>query len=570
MLEVKKSVSKALEKELKAHGLSADEILVSLEVPPNKDLGDIAFPVFKLASIYKKSPVEIAKDLAAKMQPGKEITKVRPTGPYVNFFVDQNFLSNKTLKDVFGKDFGKGNQNKGKKIILEYSQPNTNKPLHVGHLRNNALGMAISNLLELTGAKVTKVDLFNDRGIHICQSMLAYKKWGNNSTPEKEGMKSDHFVGKFYVLYHKMEKDLPSLKDELTQMLQAWEKGDKETLALWKKMNTWAEKGFLETYKEFGSEFDHRFKESEFFREAQPIIELGLKKGVFVKDDENSVVCDLERFNLGKKTILRGDGTSIYVTQDLALAKKKFDMYKFDKSVYVVASEQNTYFKQLFKILELLGFPWGDKLFHLSYGLVNLAEGKLKSREGKIIDADNLIKDVKELARKEIISRFPKLSEKEVEKRAHEIGLASIKFYMLKTDSVKDTLFEPLKAVSFEGDTGPYLQYTYARAKSIERKVKTAKKSKEKIVFSEEENSVLALVSRFPEVISASANGFSTHTLANYLLELAASFNSFYHKHRVISEQNEFFPERLELVKATAIVLKKGLNALNINVLEEM
>ncbi|MDO8634270.1 MAG: arginine--tRNA ligase [archaeon] len=570
MLELKKLVSKALEKELKVHGFSGEQILEMLEAPPSKELGDIAFPVFKLAPIYKKAPVEIAKELAAKIQPGKEITKVMPAGPYVNFFVDQSFLGKKTLEDVFGKNFGESTANKGKKIVLEYSQPNTNKPLHVGHLRNNALGMAISNLLELTGAKVTKVDLFNDRGIHICQSMLAYKKWGNNSNPEKEGLKSDHFVGKFYVLYHKMEKELPELKEELTEMLQNWEKGDKETLVLWKKMNAWAENGFLETYKEFGSEFDHRFKESEFFRQAQPIIELGVKKGVFVKDEENSVICDLEGFGLGKKTILRADGTSVYVTQDLALAKIKFDKFRFDRSVYVVASEQNTYFKQLFKILELLGFAWSSKLFHLSYGLVNLREGKLKSREGKIIDADNLIKDVKELARKEIVSRFPGLPEKEVEKRAREICLAAIKFYMLKTDAVKDTLFEPDKTVSFEGDTGPYLQYTYARAKSIERKAKSAKKSKEQTAFSEEENAVLALISRFPEIVSASAEGFSTHTLANYLLELASSFNSFYHKQRVISDQNEFYPQRLELVKATAVVLKKGLNALNINVLEEM
>ncbi|MBI4044374.1 MAG: arginine--tRNA ligase [Candidatus Diapherotrites archaeon] len=570
MLEVKKSVSRALEKELKANGFSAEQILEMLEVPPSKELGDIAFPVFKLAPIYKKSPVEIAKELASKIRPGKEITKIRPEGPYVNFFVDQEFLSKNTLKEVFSADFGKGNANNGKKIVLEYSQPNTNKPLHVGHLRNNALGMAVSNLLGLTGAKVTKVDLFNDRGIHICQSMLAYKKWGNGSTPEKEGLKSDHFVGKFYVLYHKMEKELPELKGELSEMLQNWENSDKETLALWKKMNAWAEEGFLETYKEFGSEFDNRFKESEFFRQAQPIIELGVKKGIFAKDEDNSVVCDLEKFGLGKKIIMRGDGTSVYVTQDLALAKKKFDMYKFDKSVYVVASEQNTYFKQLFKILELLGFQWSGKLFHLSYGLVNLREGKLKSREGKIIDADNLIKDVTGLARKEIVSRFPDLPEKEVEKRAREIGLAAIKFYMLKTDAVKDILFEPAKAVSFEGDTGPYLQYTYARAKSIERKAKSAKRSKEQTAFSEEENAVLSLISRFPEIVSASAEGFSTHTLANYLLELASAFNSFYHKHRVISDKNEFYPQRLELVKGTAIVLKKGLNALNISVLEEM
>lgn len=571
MQELKKIVAKSLEKAIGEKGFDEKAIIQLLEQPPSRDLGDVAFPAFKLAGLMKKKPTEIAQKLAGKIKPLGGIKQVKAIGPYVNFFFEENFLEKITLEKVFkDKKFGENKSNKGKRILIEYSQPNTNKPLHVGHLRNNAIGMSTARHMEMTGAKVTKVDLFNDRGIHICQSMLAYKKWGNNSTPEEANVKSDHFVGTFYVMYHDKEKEMPELKEELNEMLLKWEKGDKETHELWKKMNAWAEKGFMQTYKEFGSEFDYRFYESKIFDKAKPIIEKGLVDNVFYRDENNAVMADLEKWSLGKKTILRGDGTSIYITQDLALAVEKQKKFKPDKSIYVVASEQNTYFKQLFKVIELLGFEWHEKLFHLSYGLVNLPEGKLKSREGKIIDADKLMEDVKELARQEIITRYQSMDKKELEKRAKAIALAAIKFYMLKTDAVKDILFETNKAVSFEGDTGPYVMYTYARAKSIEKKAKKAKKAGQKHEISPEEKNVLSLIAVFPEKIQESVQSLSPHKTAGYLLELCAAFNSFYHAHKVINENNEYNEERLKIVQATTLVIKKGLYALNIGVLEEM
>ncbi len=570
MQEIKKIIAKILEKELKKNDFSSQQIIELLENPPSKDLGDLAFPTFKLASIFKKNPKDIALELVGKIKLEKGIKEAKAIGPYVNFFIDENFLAQNPLKKALKEKIGYNNTNKGKKIVIEYSQPNTNKPLHVGHLRNNSLGMSVSRLLEMTGGKITKVDLFNDRGIHICQSMLAYKKWGNNSTPEKENLKSDHFVGKFYVMYHQKEKEQPELKEELTQMLQNWENGDKETLLLWKKMNVWAEKGFMQTYKDFGSEFDERFKESEIYLQAKPIIELGVKQKVFEKDEHGAIICDLEKWNLGKKTILRADGTSIYITQDLALGVQKNKKFKPNKSIYVVASEQNTYFQQLFKVIELLGFPWHNTLYHLSYGLVNLPEGKLKSREGKVIDADTLMKSMQDLAKEEIMKRNKDLPAKEIEKRAKEISLCAIKFFMLKTDPIKDMLFNPNEAISFEGDSGPYVQYTYARAKSILRKAKKSKQSKAKEQLTEEEKQVLAKISLFEEKIIEAAESYSPSKIANYLLELCGLFNSFYHKHKVIDEHNEYFKTRLEIVQATANIIKNGLYALNINSLEEM
>ncbi len=570
MQKLKEIVSKVLENAIAQKGFESAAIIGMLEQPPNKEMGDLAFPAFKLAGIFRKSPKDIALELAGKIKLENGIKKAVAAGPYVNFFVDEDFLAKGTLKAPKDKLFGYTKKNAKKVFVLEYSQPNTNKPLHIGHLRNNAIGMSVANLLEMTGAKVVKADLFNDRGIHICQSMLAYKKWGNNSTPEKEKIKSDHFVGKFYVMYHQKEKEMPELKDELSEMLLKWEKGDKETKELWKKMNKWAEQGFMQTYKEFGSEFDIRFRESQIYKKAKPIVEMGLKKKVFFRDENNAIVCGLEKFGLGKKTIMRADGTSIYVTQDLALAVEKYKKFKPHKSLFVVASEQNTYFRQLFKIIELLGFSWHTSLHHLSYGLVNLPEGKLKSREGKVIDADTMIEDLKRLAGEEVKKRYPDIAKKELEKRAKEIGLCAIKFYMLKTELPKDILFDPKQAVSFEGDTGPYVQYTFARAKSIERHALKAKKSKQELDLTEEEKAILALLSVFEEKISEAAEHMAPNRVANYLLELSSAFNTFYHKHRVIDENNEYSQTRLEIVYATANALKNGMHALNIGVLEEM
>ncbi len=531
-----------------------------LERPPKGIGADLALPCFALAKDRRKNPNDIAKEIAAGMKAKGLVKAIRAEGPYVNFYADWNKIGNNVLKQIMKGDRVK---EKKEKVMVEYSAPNSNKPLHIGHLRNDSIGMAVSNILEFSGHDVTRANLINDRGVHICQAMLAYKKWGKGRKPK---IKSDHFVGDFYVLYHKKLKEDKKLEEEAQKMLIKWEKGDKATRALWKKMNNWAMSGFKETYKKFGSKFDVFFLESQFYDKAKPLISEGLKKGVFYKNDKGDIVAALKKSNLPDKTILRNDGTSVYITNDLALTKHKFEKYNLDKATWVVASEQNLYFEQLFKIFELLGYKFASRCHHLSYGIVSLPEGRMKSREGKVVDADELIENVKELALHEVNKRY-KLQKKEAEERAMKIALAAIKYYLLSLEPVKDIMFDPEKAVSFEGDTGPYLQYTYARAKSIIRK------SGRKVAFKEmeldgKEVAIVKELSQFPWIIKKCAHEMKPHYLANYLFELATLFNEFYHSSRVIGAERE--RELLMLVAAVAAVLKNGLELLGIDVLEEM
>ncbi len=528
-----------------------------LERPP-KDIGaDLALPCFTLAKKLKKNPTEIAKDIAGKIWPGILIEKIEALGPYVNFYANWKKLGKTVIEEVIRHDSYGSSDNKGT-VMVEYSSPNSNKPLHVGHLRNDSIGMSISNILEFFGFKVVKANLVNDRGIHICKSMLAYKKWGKGM-PNKKG---DHFVGDFYVMFEK--KKTPEMEKEIQVMLKNWEQKDKETRELWKKMNKWAIDGFKETYKEFGSEFDVFFFESQFYDKAKAIVEEGLKKKVFFRDEKGAVVAKIDP--LPKKIILREDGTSIYITNDLALTEHKFKKYRLNKSIWCVGSEQNLYFRQLFKIFELLGYKWAKNCYHLSYGMVLLPGGKMKTREGTVIDADDLIEEVRQLAEKEVKKRYPGISKAELEDRSKHIALGAIKYYLLKMEPVRDLLFDSKKAVSFEGDTGPYLQYTYARAKSILRKSK--KKPAIKDNFTEKETEIIKKISLFPEIIDKCARELKPHHLANYLSELAAVFNEFYHSQKVIDSEKE--PELLALIQSVAVVMKNGLRLLGIKTLEKM
>ena len=535
--------------------------LGKLERPPKGINADLALPCFALAKERKRDPTIIAQDIATSLKPKGLIKAIRAEGPYVNFYADWNRIGNEVLKDVLSGNYGKG-PSKKEKIMVEYSSPNSNKPLHIGHLRNDSIGMAMSNILEYNGYQIIRANLVNDRGVHICQSMLAYKKWGKNKSPGKK--KSDHFVGDFYVLYHQKLKENPELKDEVQQMLVKWEKGDKATRALWKKINDWAISGFKETYVIFGSRFDVFFHESEFYDKAKPIIKKGIKKGVFYKNDKGALLAKLEP-DLPDKTVLRSDGTSIYVTNDLALTKHKFQKYKLNRAIWVVASEQNLYFRQLFSIFKKLGYSFAGDCYHLSYGLVNLPEGKMKSREGKVIDADELIEDVKELALHEVNTRY-ELPKKQAEGRAMKIALAAIKYYLLSLEPVKDIMFEPQKAVAFEGETGPYLQYTYARARSILRK--SGKDIRFTQSFGGQEIAIIKQLSQYTWIIKKCAHEMKPNYLANYLFELATLFNEFYHALQVVGSERE--RELLTLVAATSIVLKGGLELLGIEVLEEM
>ncbi len=569
-MHFKTIIAKLLSKEVSS--LKEKQIIKALEIPPDSKLGDYAFPCFLLAKELKKNPNEIAKNLSQKLKMPKELSKAEAAGPYLNFFVNSTFLTQKILTEIFEKkeNFGKPKP-ENKKIVVEYSQPNPNKPLHLGHLRNDSIGMAFSNLLEFYENKVARVNIINDRGIHICQGLVAYKKFGKNSTPEKEKLKGDKFAGKYYVLFHEKAKKDETLEKEAQKMLLDWERKDKNVRALWKKSRDWALEGFKETYKTFGSEFDKIYFESDLYDKAKPLIKKGLKTGVFVKDDKNRIIADLEKYKIPNKIILRSDGSSIYINQDMVLMLKKFKDYKFDESYYVVASEQDLYFKQLFKIMDLLGYSEAKKSHHLSYGLVLLPEGKLKSREGNTIDADDLIKQLKNSAQKEIIKRFPNVKKDELEKRALKIALAAIKFSMLKIDSKKNFTFVPQQSLSFEGDSGPYLMYSYARAKGILRKASNPENADFSLLKEKKELEVIKKLWHFKDAVQKSRSSNSMHHLCIYLNELATSFNSFYQDIPVLNAENkETVKARLSLVKAFSIVLKKALKLLNVEPLEQM
>lgn len=550
--------------------LEKEKVFELLEVPPSKELGDYSFPCFKLSKELRKDPKEIALEMKNKID-SKKLSLIESTetkGPYLNFFLNYSFLANKLIPKILKEKekFGSTSTGKNKKVMIEYSSPNTNKPLHIGHLRNDSIGMSLSHLFSANGFKPVKAILINDRGVHICKSMLACQKFGKGKKPDK---KPDHFVGDYYVLFNQKSKENPELEKDALELLDKWEKKDKKAWALWKKMNSWSIKGLFQTYKKFGSEFDVIYRESEFFDKGKKIIEKGLEKKVLEKDEEENIIIDLEQFGLGKKVVLRSDGTSVYFTNDLILSIEKFNQFSLEKNIWVVGSEQNLYFKQLFKTLELLGYNWTKKCLHYSYGMVFLPEGKMKSREGKVVDADDLIEEMIVEAKKELKKRNPNLKEKELNHRAEVIGLGAIKFFLLKTDAVKDIYFNPKESISFEGETSAFVQYAYARCKSILAKAKKQKKFNFGELTQEEKN-LISVLSLFPEKVFSSFDSLSPHILCHYLLDLTSSFNVFYQNCKVLNEKEELMNSRLALVESTSVILKKGLSLLGIKVLDNM
>ena len=564
----KEAIIKLLKKEIKGQ--------IELETPPDSKLGDYAFPCFGLAKELRKSPMEIAKDLASKLKPNKYIKEIKSTGPYVNFFVSNEILNETILNEILKQKEKYGfSEKKNKKIVVEFPAPNTNKPLHLGHVRNMLIGESLSRILEFNGYKLFRVNLNNDRGIHICKSMLAYKKWGDTKTPKSENKKSDHFVGDFYVLYNKKLKENPDLDKEAQEMLRKWEAGDKEIVELWKKMNNWAINGFNETYKTFGIKHDKTYNESEHYDKAKDIVLDGLKKGIFKKDDDENVFVELEKYNIPNKILLRADGTSVYMTQDLMLAQLKYKDFKMDKSIFVVGSEQKLHFRQLFKILELIGFKNFDGCYHLAYGMIYLPEGKMKSREGTVIDADNLVGDMIALARKEIQKRHD-LDKKEIDQRAEQIGMGALIFFILKYDALKDFVFNPKESISFEGETGPYIQYAHARICSILRKFgkridkSFLDKTDLSLLKEKQETELIKLLGKFPDVVEDAASSYKPSLIARYLIDLSQSFNEFYHIHQILKEKEELKNARILLIDSVRQVLKNGLNLLGIEAPEKM
>ena len=535
-----------------------------LELPNVKEneIGDLALPCFYLSKLQHRPPQEIAQEIAAGITKLPPLVKeVKAVGSYVNFYINHEKFAPMLIKEIRGKAARYGSSELGKESIVavESPGPNTNKPLHLGHIRNMLLGSSVANILEFTGYDVVRVDIVNDRGVHICKSMLAYKDFGSGA-PDK---KSDHFVGDFYVRFASELEGKPGTEERLRKMLVDWEEGDKDVRALWKKMNGWAVDGIKQTYKRFGMKIDKAYYESEHYNDGKKIVTKGLKDDVFKKDEEGNIIIDLE--DLGKRTLLRADGTSVYITQDLALAEKRFHELHMKKMIYVVAEEQADHFRALFRIMEILKYPFAENCYHLSYGMVNLPEGKMKSREGTVVDADNLMDEMRDMAAEKIRQRGG-MKEEHISDTAEKIGLASIKYFIAKFDPVKAITYDPKASLEFEGDTGPYVLYTYARANSIMKKATASPAAG--VLHEKLENDIVMKLSLFPSAVERAANELRPSIIANYVFELASMFNEYYHSVKVVETEHE--PNRLAMVAAVMQVLENSLRLLGIDTVKEM
>ena len=555
--------------------------------------GQVTIVVFPVVRYSKKSPEATGNDLGQYLlEQVKEVTAFNVVKGFLNLSISSSYWMDLFNNDLLKVDFGVIPSN-GKKVMVEYSSPNTNKPLHLGHVRNNLLGYSVSELLKANGSEVYKVNLVNDRGIHICKSMLAWQKWGNGETPQSSALKGDHLVGKYYVIFDKeYKKEIEALKlegqteedakknapliKEAQAMLLAWEKGDEAVIDLWKKMNGWVYDGFAVTYKNLGVDFDKYYYESNTYLLGKDTVDEGLEKGVFFKKPDGSVWIDLTEDGLDQKLVLRADGTSVYITQDLGTAQMKYDDFKMDESIYVVGNEQDYHFKVLFLILDKLGKSWAKGLYHLSYGMVDLPSGKMKSREGTVVDADDLIAEMVETAKQktEALGKVDHFSEEEKEQLYYNIGMGALKYFLLKVEPKKRLLFDPSESIDFQGNTGPFIQYTHARIKSLLGKAEynEAQQVDNQIELSETELDMIILLAKYPGEIALAANSFSPASLANYMYEVAKMFNKFYHEvPPIVKEENQSVKQhRLNLSWVMANVLKSGMRILGIEVPERM
>lgn len=548
----------------KASGLTVQ--LSGFSKPPQAEFGDLAWPAFELAKKGGKNPAQASQQAAAGIKPAGLVTSAASQGPYVNFFADTSKLAELVVNQSSKSNYGFSTDEKSKTVLVEYSQPNPNKPMHVGHLRNTLYGAAVANLLKASGNKVIQATLLNDRGIHICKSMLAYQKWGRGKAPDK---KPDHFVGDYYALFAKKAAEEPALEKEALEMLGKWEAGDPAVRALWKKTTAWCYEGFDKTYSRLGASFDEEYFESDLYAAGKKIVEEGAKRGVFAKQPDNSVEADLTQYGLDKKTLLRADGTAIYVTADIELGRQKFEKHALDASLYCTGADQQFYFKQLFKIFELLGWKWASKCEHLWHGTVFDASGKkLSSREGVVVNADDLVDEVVALARTEAQKREKST---DINKTAEQIGLGALKFAFLSSGHQKDILFDKQKAVSFEGDTGPYVQYAHVRCASILEKLGSTSTPNYALLKAPEEKQLVLKIAEFPDIVKAAAQGRAPHEVAQYLLGLAQCFAAFYEDCPVAKADNEpLKAARSQLVLATKNTLKQGLALLGIAAPDKM
>ena len=551
--------------------------------------GDFTVLVFPFARFSKKSPEQTGEEIGAKLvQENEWIESHNVVKGFLNLKFTDSFWLN-WLKEVELKKLGKAEGKPKEKIVVEYSSPNTNKPLHLGHIRNNLLGYSVCQLLSFYGYDVTKVNLVNDRGIHICKSMLAYQMWGNNETPESAGLKGDHLIGKYYVLFDKaykeeivqlesQGKDKETAKKEAPLILEAqamlkkWEEGDNETVELWERLNSWVYQGFDETYKKLGVSFDKFYYESDTYLLGKDIVKEGLEKNLFYQKEDGSAWINLEKEKLDHKLLQRGDGTSVYITQDMGTADLKYQDFKFNKSIYVVGNEQDYHFKVLFKILEKMDRPYAAGNYHLSYGMVDLPSGKMKSREGTVVDADDLMGEMIAAAKEktEALGKTDGMNEKELSQLHYDIGMSALKYFILKVDPVKRMLFDPKESIDLQGDTGPFIQYSYTRMRSILRQAKSGKVNTENTLAASERNMIL-LLSQFGIAIEKGVQNYSPAAVANYIYDLARSFNKLYAEVPLLKEEDEGKrSNRIAICDITAHVLKEGLGILGINAPERM
>jgi len=561
--------------------------------------GDLTIVIFPLSKLTGISPPSIGEEIGLFLKDHvPEVSSFQVVRGFLNIKITDAYWKEFFIQHHQDDHFGFRPQTDSPPVVIEYSSPNTNKPLHLGHIRNNLLGYSLSRILNANGQRVVKVNLVNDRGIHICKSMLAWEKWSGGETPLKAGMKSDHLIGKYYVLFEKkyreeverMMKEGMTEEDalkkaplilEAQQLLKKWESKDAATVRIWKMMNEWAYEGFEETYKRMGVEFDKVYYESDTYLLGKKMVEEGLQKGVVFRKEDGSVWVDLSAQGMDEKLLLRPDGTSVYITQDLGTAQQRYDGFHPGRMVYVVGNEQIYHFNVLKATLKKLGRDWADNIFHLSYGMVELPQGKMKSREGKVVDADDLMDEMVETSGKmtAALGKTEGLSEKEADSLIRMVGMAALKYFILKVDPMKTMLFNPEESIDFTGNTGPFIQYTHARIRSLMRKAREEfnyvpadlSQVLSALEMNEKERTIVMILHDFPSVVREAAETYNPASIANYVYELAREYNQFYQEYPVLREENKAVSDfRIELSAFTGQVVKKAMSLLGIEVPERM
>jgi len=578
-------------------GQEAPASALTLQKTRKEFEGDFSFVVFPFVKMARRSPEQTAEAIGnALLEKVPEIVSFNVIKGFLNMSLGGQYWLDFLSREMNNARFGLREQQGGAPVVVEYSSPNTNKPLHLGHIRNNLLGYSVACILEAAGEKVHKVNLVNDRGIHICKSMLAWMRFGNGETPASSGKKGDKLVGEYYVRFESelraQVKDMMEsggigeeearktapLMLEAQELLRKWELRDEETISIWEKMNAWVYEGFDATYQRMGVDFDKIYYESETYLLGKDLVNEGLEKDVFVRRDDGSVWVDLTSEGLDEKLLLRADGTSVYMTQDLGTAQLRFDDFKAEKMIYVVGNEQNYHFDVLQKVLKKLDKPYAEAIFHLSYGMVELPEGKMKSREGTVVDADDLMDEMVETARRttEELGKTKDFNEEEKAKLFYMIGLGALKYFILKVDPKKNMLFNPAESIDFNGNTGPFIQYTHARIRSILRTAGQEQVEAIKICMPAEklnsrERNLLRSLNEFPQVVAESAAELSPAQIANYTYELCKEFNQFYHEYSVLNEPDDQVSDfRIKLSQMTACTISNAMGLLGIEVPERM